>query len=183
MQAAVDSVQADLHDFDEVVRLHWPRVHRFVLASLRDPDAAKSVTQDCFLRAYQGRERFRGESSVATWLMQIAVNLVRDYGRNRRLQFWRRLKASAKSTGDIGDHFPDAAASPEARLLLKEQVRLVWQACGVLPERQRTVFLLRYVEDMDLLEIATAMGMKEGTVKIHLFRAVQAVRKRLGSEK
>ena len=183
MQAAVESIQDGLHDFDEVVRLHWPRVHRFVLASLRDPDAAQSLTQDCFLRAWHARARFRGESSVGTWLMQIAVNLVRDYGRNRRLQFWRRLRASAATPADVSDHLPDAAVSPEAQALLKEQVRIVWRACHSLPERQRTVFLLRFVEEMDLLEIAAATGMKEGTVKIHLFRALQAVRERLGRSK
>ena len=56
----------------------------------------------------------------------------------------------------------------------------VWKATGGLPERQRTVFLLRFVEDMDLLEIAAATGLSEGTVKTHLFRALEAVRRRLG---
>jgi RNA polymerase sigma-70 factor (ECF subfamily) len=59
-------------------------------------------------------------------------------------------------------------------------VAAVWEAAAKLPERQRTVFLLRFVEDMDLLEIAYATGMKEGTVKTHLFRAMRAVRTRLG---
>ncbi|MCX6620504.1 MAG: sigma-70 family RNA polymerase sigma factor, partial [Acidobacteria bacterium] len=57
----------------------------------------------------------------------------------------------------------------------------VWDASEKLPERQRTVFLLRFVEDLDLLEIAAATGMKEGTVKTHLFRALRAVRERLGA--
>jgi RNA polymerase sigma-70 factor (ECF subfamily) len=59
-------------------------------------------------------------------------------------------------------------------------VAAVWEAAAKLPERQRTVFLLRFVEDMDLLEIAYATGIKEGTVKAHLFRAMRAVRVRLG---
>jgi RNA polymerase sigma-70 factor (ECF subfamily) len=63
---------------------------------------------------------------------------------------------------------------------MEERVKAVWAATGALSERQRTVFLLRFVEDMDLLEIAAATGLKEGTVKAHLFRAVQAVRERVG---
>jgi RNA polymerase sigma-70 factor (ECF subfamily) len=55
----------------------------------------------------------------------------------------------------------------------------VWSAAAALSEKQRTVFLLRFVEDMDLLEIAAATGMKEGTVKVHLFRALHAVRERI----
>ena len=183
MQAAVDISQAGLEDFDEVVHLYWQCVHRFVLASVRDADAAQTLTQDCFLRAYSAREAFRGEANVKTWLMHIAVNLVRDFGRNRRLQFWKRLSASASKPGDVGDHLPVAAVSPEDQALLREQVQIIWQASRSLTRRQRTVFLLRFVEDMDILEIAAATGMKEGTVKIHLFRALQAVRKKLGRSK
>jgi len=58
-------------------------------------------------------------------------------------------------------------------------VEAIWTAVASVSERQRTVFLLRFVEDMDLLEIAAVTGMKEGTVKTHLFRAVQAVRAKL----
>jgi RNA polymerase sigma-70 factor (ECF subfamily) len=66
---------------------------------------------------------------------------------------------------------------------VKQQVQAVWDATATLSERQRTVFLLRFVEDMDLLEIAAATGLKEGTVKVHLFRALQAVRERVGGAK
>jgi RNA polymerase sigma-70 factor (ECF subfamily) len=65
----------------------------------------------------------------------------------------------------------------------KEQVRAVWSAAQSLSERQRTVFLLRFVEDMELLEIAAVTGMKEGTVKAHLFRALNAVRAEMEKNK
>ncbi|MBZ5594254.1 MAG: sigma-70 family RNA polymerase sigma factor [Acidobacteriia bacterium] len=169
-----------LEDFDEVVRLYWPRVFRFALASLRDHDAAESVAQDCFLRAHNARQAFRGECSVSTWLMQIAVNLVRDYGRNRRIQFWKRTRTSAPDLDAVSRSIADRGVSPEGRAQVKEQVEAVWRATGRLSEKQRTVFLLRFVEDMDLLEIAAATGMKEGTVKTHLFRATETIRQRLG---
>ena len=72
---------------------------------------------------------------------------------------------------------------PEAAALIQEQVQAIWAAAADLPARQRTVFLLRFVEDMDLLEIAEVTGMKEGTVKTHLFRALQSVRARLEGTK
>ena len=167
-------------DFETLVRLYRPKVFRFALASLRDVDAAETVTQDCFLRAYQASGRFRAECSIQTWLMQIAVNLVRDHYRNRRWQFWRRARLTATPADRAGYTIADGARSPEAQALLREQVAAIWEAAGKLPERQRTVFLLRFVEDMELLEIANATGMKEGTVKTHLFRALRAVRARLG---
>jgi RNA polymerase sigma-70 factor (ECF subfamily) len=175
------NVSAATEDLEAIFRLYKPKVFRFILASLRDQDAAETLTQDCFLRAYQARARFRGECSMDTWLMQIAVNLVRDYARSRRFQFWRRAQKTAQRVEDLGDVLAGGERSPEVNAVLKEQVNAVWMAAKSLPERQRTVFLLRFVEDMDLLEIAAATGMKEGTIKTHLFRALQSVRERIGS--
>ena len=177
--AAVECPASEIEDFDALVRLHWQAVFRFVLACTRDRDAAQSLTQDCFLRAHRARLRFRGDCAVHTWLMQIAVNLVRDHARNRRLQFWKRAKALAVDVDKAGLWIPDRDLSPEAQAAAKEEVEAVWQATGQLPERQRTVFLLRFVEDLDLLEIASVTGMKEGTVKVHLFRALQSIRERI----
>jgi RNA polymerase sigma-70 factor (ECF subfamily) len=168
-----------LEDWDSLVHLHRPRVFRFILASLRDRETAENLTQDCFVRAYQAREQFRGASSIATWLLQIAANLVRNHESSSRLKFWRRSLHSGADVGDIGNSIPDRQQSPEAAALVQEQVRAIWTAAADLPARQRSVFLLRFVEDMDLLEIAEVTGMKEGTVKAHLFRALQAVRARL----
>ena len=183
MTGIAGNVAVDIRNFESILRLYKPKVFRFLLASLREKDIAETLTQDCFFKAYQARERFREECSIETWLMQIAVNLVRDYSRNRRLQFWRRTQLAAKPVENLQDWFSDSRHSPEATALLKEKIQEVWSAADMLPERQRTVFLLRFVEDMDLLEIAAATGMKEGTVKTHLFRALQSVRERTGVEK
>jgi len=118
---------------------------------------------------------------MQTWLMQIAVNLVRDQIRNRRFQFWRRAVLTAKPLDVAAPTVADGGRSPESQALVNEQVAAIWAAAERLPGKQRTVFLLRFVEDMDLVEIAFATGMKEGTVKTHLFRALRAVRERLGA--
>jgi RNA polymerase sigma-70 factor (ECF subfamily) len=166
-------------EFDGLVQTYRPRVFRFLLASLRDRETAENLTQDCFLRAYRARDQFRGESSRTTWLMQIAINLVRKHESNSRLKFWRRALSPGLSPADLRDWLPDRQVSPEAAVLAREQVDVIWSVVMQLSERQRTVFLLRFVEEMDLLEIAGATGMKEGTVKTHLFRALQAVRAKL----
>ena len=175
-----ESLIADLEDFDAVVHAYRPRIFRFVLASLRDRDAAETLTQDCFWRAYRSRSRFRGDASVNTWLMHIAVNLVRDFVRNRRIQFWKRTMSVSVDAIAISEWLPDRDVSPETKAVVKEQVDAIWRATGRLSQRQRTVFLLRFVEDMDLLEIAAATGLTEGSVKVHLFRAVNSIRKRIG---
>ncbi|SPE42252.1 RNA polymerase, sigma-24 subunit, ECF subfamily [Candidatus Sulfopaludibacter sp. SbA3] len=173
----------DLDDFDSLVRLHRPRIFRFLLASLRNRETAENLTQDCFVRAYQARHQFRGASSVGTWFMHIAANLVRHHESSSRLKFWRRNLQADADIGDLGRAIPDQQQSPEDLALIQEQVQAIWSAAARLPARQRTVFLLRFVEDMDLLEIAEVTGMKEGTVKTHLFRALQSVRIRVEGTK
>jgi|SRR5450755_4466031 RNA polymerase sigma-70 factor (ECF subfamily) len=163
-------------DFDLLVHLHRPRIFRFILASLRDREAAENLTQDCFVRAYKGLPQFRGASNIATWLMQIAANLVRTHESSNRLKFWRRSLQPAIELEDVRDWIPDRHLSPEEMAAAKQQVQAIWKVAAGLSERQRTVFLLRFVEDMDVLEIVAVTGMKEGTVKTHLSRAVQSVR-------
>lgn len=170
-------------DFDSLVQLHRARIFRFLLASLRDRDLAENLTQECFIRAYRAFGRFRGEASAGTWLMQIAANLLRDHLASGRFQFWRRVQQTNPDVTELSDWIPDQHRSPEAMAAAKEEVAAIWEAVAHLPEKQRTVFLLRFVEEMDLLEIAAVTGMKEGTVKTHLFRALQSVRARFEERK
>ena len=86
-------------EFDHIVRSHQRRVFRVLFSLVRDRDLADNLTQDCFLRAYQKRATFRGEASVETWLIRIAVNLARDHARNRRLAFWRNILQRDFPTG------------------------------------------------------------------------------------
>ncbi len=173
------AVAGVLDDFDSVADAWWPVIFRYALSSLRDPDAAATLAQDCLMRAWHNRHAFRGDASLRTWLMQIAVNLVRDYGRNRRLQFWRNLRSMPSSVEAAAESLAGRDLSPEARAAIQQQVEAVWAVTATLAERQRTVFLLRFVEEMDVAEIAAATGMAEGTVKVHLFRALRAVRGRM----
>jgi RNA polymerase sigma-70 factor (ECF subfamily) len=165
--------------FDNLVALHRQRIFRFALASLRDRDAAESVTQDCFLRACQAWPQFRGDSSVETWLTRIAINLIRDATRSRRFQFWKRVHDSAVLADVSGSFIPDVGSSPEDRLSAKQQVEAVWKAMDDLSPSQRTVFLLRFMEEMDIGEIEAATGITNATVRVHLSRAVSVVRGKL----
>lgn len=166
-------------DFESVMRTCRPRVFRYALASLRDRDAAETVTQDCFLRAHRAWESFRGDATLQTWLMQIAVNLVRDWNRNRRLQFWKQARRSALDLDSAANWIPDGSVSPEERAAARQQVEAIWSVMDQLSERQRTVFLLHYMEEMDPAEIEAVTGITRAAIKVHLYRAVRAVREKL----
>lgn len=171
-----------LADFDEVVRLYRPRVFRFLLASLRDRDAAENLTQDCFLKAYIGRAHFRGDASLSTWLMKIAMNLLRDHLRSKRLRFWTKTRETALDPVDVSDWVPDGRSSPEAEIIARRQVKGIWDTVNQLPAKQRSIFVLRFVEEMELKEIAETTGMNPSTVKTHLYRALAAVRASVGGK-
>jgi RNA polymerase sigma-70 factor, ECF subfamily len=177
---SMENPAIDIDDFEHLVEQYRTRVLRFVFASVRDMDLAETLTQDCFWRAYKSRAAFRGDCSVHTWLMRIAINLVRDHTRNRRFQFWK--KAERVHHEEIRD-WPDRSISPEEKAAVNEQVHAVWEATKALSDRQRTVFLLRFVEDLDIPEIARSTGLTENAVNVHLFRAVRNIRKRLGKLK
>jgi RNA polymerase sigma-70 factor (ECF subfamily) len=170
-------------EFSAVVTKHRPKIFRFLLSSTRDVDLAETLTQECFLKAHRNWGSFRGESSAMTWLMRIAINLQKDHWRNRRMQFWRKTQTNAVELDDASDWLPSGERSVEQHLLARERVAQVGKAVEGLSERQRTVFLLRYVEELELSEIARATGLNEGTVKAHLSRALARVRAELGGKR
>jgi RNA polymerase sigma-70 factor (ECF subfamily) len=179
--ATADDLAAQ--DFSHVVATHRQQIFRFLLASTRDIDLAETLTQDCFLKAHRNWSSFRGESSAMTWLMRIAINLQKDHWRNRRLQFWRQTRTNAVDTEEASEWLPSGESSPEQQLLARERVGRVWQAVEGLSERQRTVFLLRFVEEMEIAEIGRATGLSDGTVKAHLSRALGRVRAEVGGRR
>ncbi len=171
--ASEDPCLTGQDDFDQIVIQNQKRIFRTLLFLVRDSDAAENLTQECFLRAFRTLNEFRGESGLTTWLVRIAINLAHDHNRSRRWAFWRRLShmdaietASLMATG----------RSPEQAVIDGQSLNAVWTAVGKLPDRQRTVFLLRFVEEMPLEEIGEVMELRLGTVKSHLHRAIEAVR-------
>jgi len=165
-------------DLAAVVDTHRSRIFRFLLSSLRDPDLAETLTQETFLRAWNSRSAFRGDCSVATWLTRIALNLVRDHTRTHRFRFWKRISVQAVDPADIAAFLPHPDALADSRLIAAEQVTLLWQTVSTLSPRQRTIFLLRFIEEMDLSEISSVTGIPVNTVKSHLYRALAHIRER-----
>jgi RNA polymerase sigma-70 factor (ECF subfamily) len=167
---------ASSRNFDEIIRLHQRRVYRVLYVLLRDADAADTLTQECFLRAYKKLKTFRGECRIETGLLRIAVNLARDYGKSRRTSFWRRLVGMEDAEDSESRQVSGSQPSPERVLLAREELEAVWAAVDSLSQQQRTIFLLRFTEELSLAEIAVILKLSVGTVKAHLFRATARVR-------
>ena len=190
MQLALDATLTNVHaserssseleDIDALVRTYRPRLLRFVTFSIGDADLAESITQDCFLKAYNGRASFRGDCAVNTWLTSIAMNLIRDQQRLQKFRFWRQARATAIDVNEAANFLPSKECSAESRVLIKEQTKQVQAALANLSVNQRSIFLMRFGQDMELAEIAAAIHMPLNTVKTHLHRALKSVRAQVG---
>lgn len=176
LPTAAQHTVTQLDDMDSLVATYEQRIFRFHLMSVRDRDLALTLTQDTFTRAWAARASFRGDCAISTWLTRIALNLVRDHTRTDRFRFWKRASETAVDVADVSEHIPHRESSPEAALIAREQLALVWDSVGRLSDRQRNVFMLRFVEELELAEIAEITAMPVSTVKTHLYRALATLR-------
>ena len=173
--------------FAALVDLHQRRATRIAFYYLRDPADVDEAVQDAFLKAFLHLPSFREEFFFEFWFTRIVVNgcLDRLKARKRRARWLLSAGTGSESAGDRHeqiDRHPDAGPSPEARLLGKERRAHLVRAVSRLPERQRTVILLSQFEGHTTREVATMLGLNEATVRVHLFRAIRALRRRLRGE-
>jgi RNA polymerase sigma-70 factor, ECF subfamily len=176
---------AAISELDDIVALeqkHGARIRRFVTYSTGDPDLAETVAQDTLLRAYNGRANFRGECSVNTWLTGIALNVTREHQRSVRSRFWKQVRTTAIDVDELASFIPSDAVSPERQILAKEKVKRLYEVVEALSPNQRTIFLMKFTEELSVEEISGILGMGTNTVRTHLHRALKVVRARLGAE-
>ena len=171
---------ADTREFGSWMASEQKRVFLLCRRMLQDFEEADAATQDTFLKAWQALKRPESKDleDVGKWLTRIAVNTCLDRLRSRRWQFWRKrpdpenesaILALARSTN------PNA----EDRVFASQIAQRLEQAVGKLSLRQRAAFTLRHYEDRSLAEIAELLDLDIGTVKVHLFRAIEKLREEL----
>jgi RNA polymerase sigma factor (sigma-70 family) len=163
--------------FEELVGTHQDALFAFVTGLCGDPGRAEEVVQDAFVRAHRAlgaypRERVRS-LALRPWLFRIALNALRNSLRGRRVDLV--LVDEPPATADPGP-------GPEATVLRQVDTARLVEALGRIPEAQRTAVLLRHAHDLSYAQIAEVQGQPVGTVKAHVHRGVQALRRRLTEE-
>jgi len=179
-QALVERAQrGDGRAFDLLVLKYQQRVSALIARYLRDSNEVMDVTQEAFLKAYRALPGFRGESAFYTWIYRIAINTVKNYmvAQGRRPP-GDDVEAEVAEQMDVGIRLREHA-TPERELLTDEIAENVQAALDGLPEDLRTAIVLRELEGMSYEEIATAMSCPIGTVRSRIFRAREAIDKRL----
>lgn len=155
------------------------KIYRVAFAIVRDDMEADAVTQDTFVQAYTSLARFEARAEFETWLTRIAINRARDVLRRRRF-------VSLFTSHDAEDENGEPAFEPvderpnQERQLAASQIRLaIDRAESKLSAQQKLIFRLRHYENLSLEDIADHLGLRAGTVRAHLFRAIHKIRKEL----
>jgi RNA polymerase sigma-70 factor (ECF subfamily) len=167
----------------ELVGEHQRMVVQLAINLLDDRDEALDVSQEVFLRVFRMIHRFRGQSSLRTWIYRIAVNQARN-----RHRFWRRRRRADQVSLDDhvsahGELPASTRTTPEDALEQKELGARLQRALNQLPFDQRTAIVLREIDGLSYDEIAFSLGVAIGTVKSRLTRARQALRLELREDR
>ena len=164
--------------FGILVERFQRKIYRVAYAIVRDDVEADTITQDTFIQAYTHLARFQGRSELETWLTRITINRSRDWLRRRKFV---SLFSHDDQSDDREYVIEPVDDRPDAeRQLMAHQLRAaITRAERTLSSQQKIIFRLRHYENHSLEEIAELLGLRSGTVRAHLFRAIHKVRKEL----
>lgn len=171
-------VPDEQHLFEGLYHVHSARIAQLCRLWLKDSEEAEEVAQEVFLKLFQATKAHDATFAWKAWLTQVALNACRDRQRSRWWKWWR------EKTVEIEDmHLPSPNPTPEENTVNREERAHIWRFFRDLSVRQQEVFVLRYVEGWSVEEVAQMLELTPGSVKQHLFRAVQRLRTALGGRR
>ncbi|WP_419878935.1 sigma-70 family RNA polymerase sigma factor [Brevibacillus centrosporus] len=156
--------------FEQIMREYGTRVLRLVTFLVKERNVAEDITQDVFVKVYRNLPRFRGQSTMQTWIYRIAVNECKGY-----LRSWAFRKIWPGSWIKVGSD----ASTEHVVMKQYERDELVEQVQS-LPPMYRQVIVLHYYADLSIAEVANVLSVSEGSVRTRLHRARQQLKKRMG---
>jgi RNA polymerase sigma-70 factor (ECF subfamily) len=165
----------DTKAFEVLAERHQQKAYHIAFGFARDREEAKDLSQDAFLKAFMNLKNFDGRSSFYTWFYRILVNVCLDHKRRWSGRASEEFNESVEN--QLEPSHPSAATTTPDRAVMASQLsRKVGVALEALPPNQRTAFILKNHQGLSIKEIAEVMQTAEGTVKVHLHRAVKALR-------
>lgn len=169
--------------FEQLVAERSGEIYGLLFRLTENPEEARDLTQETFLRAFQHIERFRGDADLRTWIYRIAINQARN-----RWRWWRRRRKDATVSLDattgtsdqaLFEKLAEAADNPEQQTLAREREAVLRAALQKLGRAFREIVVLRDIEGFSYEEIATTLQINVGTVKSRLARGRQELRRKL----
>lgn len=170
--------------FSALVELYQERAIHTANSFVGNFEDARDIAQEAFVKAYQNLSGFDGRSRFYTWFYRILVNACKDFLRRKKIRqtvsFWLGRPEDEDDAPDPSANIPDPSRSPSQMLADRELGASILEAVEKLPGRQKSVFILRYLEGMSLNEIAETLSLSLGAVKAHLWQAGQKMKSSLG---
>ena len=167
--------KGDRRAFEELIERHKQKAYHIAFGFARDREEAKDLSQEAFLKAFTYLKNFDGRSSFYTWFYRIVVNVCLDYKRRTKRTSAGEFDENIENQMEPS-HNPARPLAPEQHVLARQLSRKVDAALQTLPAKQRTAFILKNHQGLSIREIAETMETAEGTVKVHLHRAVTTLR-------
>ena len=172
--------RGDKTAFDLLVRKYQHKVVKLVLRYVRNPAEAEDIAQEAFIKAYRALPQFRGDSAFYTWMYRIAINTAKNSlaSRDRSPIAYDLDLTDPEESHSVQTKLQDPD-TPEGMALTEEIRQIVNSAIEALPEELKTAIVLRELDGLSYEEIAAAMECPVGTVRSRIFRAREAIDKRL----
>ncbi len=163
-----DALAGRREAFGTLVERYDRAVYHLAYRTMHDREEARDATQEAFFKAYRSLHTFKPQAKFSTWIFSICYHACCD-----------RLARRKRYSGDALPDRADNAAGPEREAIAQDESRRLHEAIGRLPEKYRTVITLYHLQGRQYEEIAQVLEMPMGTVKTHLFRAKEQLRRLL----
>lgn len=164
----------DADAFRALVVRYQRKVYALALGIVKDPDLAWDVAQEAFVRVHGGLDAFEGKAAFSTWLFRIATHLAIDSVRRERTSRKDDVDdVNEAHLGEAGEGILSTGLGndPRENVLRRELVEKIQEALETLPEKHRTILVLREIEGLSYEELAERLGIQKGTVMSRLFHA------------
>ncbi|HEY2017819.1 MAG TPA: sigma-70 family RNA polymerase sigma factor [Bryobacteraceae bacterium] len=168
----------DSASFALLLDRHRPAILRFIYRKVRNQAMAEELSQEVFLRVYRSRHTYQATAKFRTWLFRIATHLTLNALRDSKKDAWHERLNDEPLTGPVWQ-ISDGKPSVEARMVREAELDEVRRAIAELPDVQRTAVRMQRYDELEYAEIARMLECSESAVKSLMFRAHEALRRRL----
>jgi len=165
--------------YDKLMKKYYKLIQSLIYRMIYNKEDVEDLTQEAFIKAFNSLDKFDREFAFSTWLYKIATNNCIDYLRKKKLSTFSIDKEISSEDDDLRFEIPDEDYKPDRELINRQREKIIDEAIDSLPDKYRTIIILRHKGDLDYEEIAKELKIPLGTVKAHLFRARELLNKYL----
>jgi RNA polymerase sigma-70 factor, ECF subfamily len=175
----VQVLKGDQDAYGEIVELYKDKVYQISYRMLGNRHEAEDIAQEAFIRAFINIHSFNLDLKFSTWLFRIATNLCIDRIRKKKPDYYLDAEVAGTDGLNMYSQIPSKTNMPEKEIESLELEETIQREISKLPEKYRSVIVLKYIEELSLIEISEILNLPIGTVKTRIHRGREALRKQL----